>query len=71
MAKLEDVANKEKKMPREFISADGFHITQACRTYLVPLVQGEDYPPFKNGLPDYVTLKNRAVPKKLQTDFKW
>ena len=69
MAKLEDVANKEKKMPREFISADGFHITQACRTYLVPLVQGEDYPPFKNGLPDYVTLKNRAVPKKLHTDF--
>ena len=70
MAKLEDVANKEKQMPREFISADGFHITQACRTYLVPLVQGEDYPPFKNGLPDYVTLENRAVPKKLHTDFK-
>jgi ATP-dependent phosphofructokinase / diphosphate-dependent phosphofructokinase len=70
MAKLEDVANKEKKMPREFISADGFHITQACRTYLAPLIQGEDYPPFKNGLPDYVTLKNRAVPKKLHTDFK-
>jgi 6-phosphofructokinase len=70
MAQLEDVANQEKKMPREFISADGFHITQACRTYLAPLVQGEDYPPFKNGLPDYVTLKNRAVPKKLHTDFK-
>ena len=69
MAQLEEVANKEKKMPREFISADGFHITQACRTYLAPLVQGEDYPPFKNGLPDYVTLKNRAVPKKLHTDF--
>ena len=70
MAPLEDVANKEKKMPREFISADGFHITQACRTYLVPLIQGEDYPPFKHGLPDYVTLKNRAVPKKLHTEFK-
>jgi 6-phosphofructokinase 1 len=70
MAPLEDVANQEKKMPREFISADGFHITQACRTYLVPLIQGEDYPPFKNGLPDYVTLKNRTVPKKLHADFK-
>jgi 6-phosphofructokinase 1 len=70
MAPLEDVANKEKQMPREFISADGFHITRACRTYLVPLIQGEDYPPFKQGLPDYVTLKNRAVPKKLHTDFK-
>jgi 6-phosphofructokinase 1 len=70
MAPLEDVANQEKKMPREFISADGFHITRACRTYLVPLIQGEDYPPFKNGLPDYVTLKNRTVPKKLHADFK-
>jgi 6-phosphofructokinase 1 len=70
MAKLEEVANKEKMMPREFISADGFHITQQCRTYLTPLIQGEDYPPFKHGLPDYVTLKNRAVPKKLNTDFK-
>ena len=70
MAQLEEVANKEKMMPREFISADGFHITQQCRTYLAPLIQGEDYPPFKNGLPDYVTLKNRTVPKKLNTDFK-
>jgi 6-phosphofructokinase 1 len=70
MAKLEDVANKEKVMPREFISADGFHITQKCRQYLAPLIQGEDYPPFKNGLPAYVTLKNLAVPKKLNTDFE-
>jgi 6-phosphofructokinase 1 len=70
MAQLEEVANKEKMMPREFISADGFHITQQCRTYLAPLIQGEDYPPFKHGLPDYVTLKNRAVPKKLNTNFK-
>jgi 6-phosphofructokinase 1 len=70
MAQLEEVANQEKMMPREFISVDGFHITQQCRTYLAPLIQGEDYPPFKHGLPDYVTLKNRAVPKKLNTDFK-
>jgi 6-phosphofructokinase 1 len=69
MVQLEEVANQEKRMPREFISADGFHITQQCRTYLTPLIQGEDYPPFKNGLPDYITLKNLAVPKKLSTDF--
>jgi 6-phosphofructokinase len=69
MAKLEEIANKEKRLPREFISTDGFHITQECRTYLTPLIQGEDYPPFKHGLPDYVTLKNVAVPKKLHTDF--
>ena len=70
MAKLQDVANKEKFMPRNFITADGFHITAKCRTYLAPLIVGEDYPPFKNGLPDYVVLKNIAVAKKLKTEFK-
>ena len=69
MTPLEEVANKEKPLPRAFISADGFHITPACRTYLTPLIQGEAYPPFKDGLPEYVTLTNRAVPKKLNTDF--
>ncbi|HSS63409.1 MAG TPA: 6-phosphofructokinase [Gammaproteobacteria bacterium] len=69
-ANLADVANVEKKMPREFISEDGFAITDACRRYLSPLIQGEDYPPYVNGLPDYVTLKNVAVPKKLTTTFE-
>jgi len=68
-ANLADVANVEKKMPRDFISKDGFAITEACRRYLSPLIQGEDYPPYVNGLPDYVTLKNVAVPKKLNTTF--
>ena len=62
---LAKVANVEKKMPRNYITKDGFHITDTCRTYLSPLIQGEDYPPYKNGLPDYVQLKNVAVPKKL------
>jgi 6-phosphofructokinase len=69
-APLDQVANVEKKMPREFISADGFHITDACRAYLSPLIQGEDYPPYRNGLPAYVTLKNAPVPKKLKTVFE-
>ncbi|MDB5808116.1 MAG: 6-phosphofructokinase [Betaproteobacteria bacterium] len=69
-AELKDIANKEKMMPRDFITADGFHITAKCRQYLSPLIAGEDYPPFKNGLPDYVKLKNAAVPKKLKTEFK-
>ncbi|EIJ43350.1 6-phosphofructokinase [Beggiatoa alba B18LD] len=69
-ANLADVANVEKKMPREFISEDGFGITPACREYLQPLIAGEDYPPYKNGLPDYVELKNVAVPKKLATTFE-
>jgi len=64
-APLSEVANVEKFMPREFITDDGFGITAACKTYLLPLIQGEDYPPFENGLPRYVTLKNAPVAKKL------
>jgi len=69
-AELKDIANREKKMPRDFISEDGFHITAKCRQYLAPLIAGEDYPPYKNGLPAYVKLKNAAVQKKLVTAFK-
>jgi 6-phosphofructokinase 1 len=65
IAALSDVANREKKMPRDFITADGFHITQKCRNYLQPLIAGEAYPPYQDGLPRYVTLKNTAVRKKL------
>ncbi len=65
IAELKDVANKEKFMPRDFISEDGFGITAKCRQYLTPLIQGEDYPPYKNGLPQYVRLKNVGVKKKL------
>ena len=70
MAKLTDVANREKFMPRDFITTDGFGITAKCRRYLGPLIQGEAYPPYKNGLPQYVTLKNVAVEKKLTSEFK-
>ncbi|NOY17466.1 MAG: 6-phosphofructokinase [Gammaproteobacteria bacterium] len=64
-ALLSEVANVEKMMPMDFISDDGFGITDACKAYLLPLIQGEDYPPYKNGLPDYVTLKNITIDKKL------
>lgn len=64
-APLDKVANHEKFMPRNFITRDGFHITDACRRYLSPLIQGEDYPPYRNGLPQYVKLKNLEVKKKL------
>ena len=69
-AKLDDVANVEKMMPADYITEDGFGITEKCRTYLQPLIEGEDYPPYRNGLPDYIKLKNIAVPKKLATEFK-
>lgn len=64
-APLAEIANVERKMPPEFISPDGFHITDACRTYLQPLILGEEPPPFRNGLPDYVRLKNVSVARKL------
>jgi ATP-dependent phosphofructokinase / diphosphate-dependent phosphofructokinase len=69
-APLEEVANVEKKMPRHFITEEGFGITAACRDYLLPLIQGEDYPPYDKGLPAYVRLKNQLVEKKLNTIFK-
>ncbi len=69
-ADLADVANAEKFMPREFISVDGFGITPACRAYLEPLIQGEDYPPYRNGLPDYVRLRNAPVAKKTTSGFE-
>jgi ATP-dependent phosphofructokinase / diphosphate-dependent phosphofructokinase len=70
VAPLKDVANVEKKMPRNFISRDGFGITSKCRAYLQPLIDGEDYPPYRDGLPQYVRLDNVAVPRKLKSEFK-
>ena len=64
-ADLIEIANVEKKMPLDYISEDGFGITQACREYLLPLIEGEAYPTYKNGLPDYVTLRKHLVEKKL------
>ncbi len=68
-APLSRIANKEKMVPRRYISKDGFSITAAGRRYLEPLIRGEDYPPYINGLPDYVTLRNVPVSKKLNTKF--
>nr|MBV6630463.1 6-phosphofructokinase [Oceanococcus sp. HetDA_MAG_MS8] len=69
-APLEEVANVEKEMPAEFISEDGFQITEACRRYMLPLIAGENPPPYgPDGLPAYVKLKKVAVPKKTGTTF--
>lgn len=67
---LAKVANRERTIPKSYITKDGFGITAVARRYLAPLIKGEDYPPYKNGLPDYVLLKNVAVARKLKTDFK-
>jgi len=69
-ASLSRVANREKLMPRNFISKDGFGITSAARKYLEPLIRGESYPPYdKHGLPRYVRLKKNLV-KKTLPEFK-
>jgi 6-phosphofructokinase len=68
-APLSAIANQEKKLPRGFITADGFGITAACRRYLLPLIGGEGYPPYRDGMPQYVTLKGARVTKRLRTPF--
>ena len=70
MAPLSKVANVEKMMPDNFITKDGFGITKKCRDYMEPLIKGEDYPPYKNGMPQYVRIKGVAVPKKLKGKFE-
>ncbi len=66
---LSRVANAEKMLPRDFISADGLGITAKARRYLAPLIKGESPPPYRDGLPRYGRLKNVAVKKKLAGDF--
>ena len=65
--KLSKVANVERKMPKNFISKDGFGITQSCKNYLSPLIQGEAMTPFKDGVIHTASLKNRLVRKKLRS----
>ena len=68
-APLDKVANVEKTLPRDYISADGYGITAKARAYLAPLTRGEAFPPFRDGLPQYVRLRNVAVAKKLASSF--
>ena len=68
-APLSKVANKEKMLPRSFISQDGFSITKSCRRYLEPLIRGEDYPPYKQGMPCYAKLRKVPVKPKLNKNF--
>ena len=67
--KLSKVANVEKKMPRSYIDAEGFNITKKGRNYLAPLIKGEDFPEFQNGMPVYAKLRRQLVAKKLNQ--KW
>jgi len=66
---LSNVANNEKMMPRKFITPNGYGITKACKEYMGPLIKGEAYPPYKEGLPVFCELKNKLVPKRLKSKF--
>lgn len=68
-APLDRVANVERKMPRDFITRDGFGITEKARSYLRPLISGEDYPSYRDGIPQYARLKLAPVPRKLRSRF--
>ena len=68
-APLSEVANQEKMMPKDFISDCGFAITDKCREYLQPLIEGESFPPFENGIPKFTTIRGKLADKKLGTDF--
>ena len=70
-APLDEVANQEKMMPRSFFSDDGFGITEEARRYFQPLIMGEAYPNYQDGLPHYVTLDRHLAPKKLPPDNRW
>ncbi len=63
-APIFEVANREKEVPDDYIREDGYHITDLFREYATPLIEGEDYPPYKNGLPQYVRLKKALIPPK-------
>ncbi|MDD3763242.1 MAG: 6-phosphofructokinase [Nevskiales bacterium] len=66
---VSEVAGRERKVPPEFISDDGFYITQAARRYLQPLIQGEDHPPYVDGVPAHVHLRRVFAPQKTDTAF--
>lgn len=67
---LSEAANVEKMMPDDFISEDGFGITEKAKRYFKPLISGEDFPPYKDGLPVYVKLKNILIDKKINIPFE-
>lgn len=64
-APLAKIANHEKMMPKNFIRADGYGITAACRNYLEPLIAGEVYPPYENGIPTYLRVPKKFVKRRL------
>ena len=69
-APLNRVANVEHKVPRDFITADGFGITEKARVYLQPLIEGEDYPTYDRGIPVFAKLKLQSVERKLRKKFR-
>ena len=64
--KLDNVANIEKKLPKNYIKSNGYEITAACKKYISNLIEGESFPIFKNGYPLYAKMKCKLIKKKLR-----
>ena len=62
---LDNVANIEKMLPKSFIKSNNFEITNSCKQYILNLIQGEDYPTYQKGFPQYAKLKCKTIKKKL------
>jgi 6-phosphofructokinase 1 len=62
---LDNVANVEKMLPKSFIKSNNFEITNSCKQYILNLIQGEDYPTYQKGFPQYAKLKCKTIKKKL------
>ena len=54
---LSDVANFEKKFPKEWITAEGNNVTEDFAKYALPLIQGETKLEKEDGLPRFARLK--------------
>lgn len=69
-AALAGLMNREKRLPRGFLAADGYRLTARARAYFTPLIRGEAWPPFADGLPVHAQLKLKPVTRRLQSAFR-
>lgn len=54
---VNNIANAEKVIPKEWINSEENDVTQDFIDYAYPLIQGEVTVPYENGLPKHLVLK--------------
>lgn len=67
---LTGIMNREKRLPRTFLTADGYRLTARARRYFAPLIRGEAWPPFENGLPVHAKLRLQPVQRRMPRSYK-